>query len=66
MGELGANIKTLMATNHFAILFGGEEAMKLEHNLLTIKGINALSKIQLGNVILASKDYGFDISWGGK
>lgn len=40
--------------------------MKLEHNLLTIKGINALSKIQLGNVILASKDYGFDISWGGK
>jgi len=66
VGELGANIKTLMATNHFAILFGGEEAMKLEHNLLTIKGINALSKIQLGNVILASKDYGFDISWGGK
>ncbi|MFR7589860.1 MAG: hypothetical protein ACLUVC_00305 [Longibaculum sp.] len=66
VGELEANVKTLMATSYFAILFNDEEVMKLEQNLLTIERIKALSVFQLGNVIFTSKDYGFDITWGGE
>lgn len=66
VGELEANVKTLMGTSYFAILFNDEEVMKLEQNLLTIERIKALSVFQLGNAIFTTKDYGFDITWGGE
>lgn len=66
VGELEANVKTLMATDHFAILFNDEEVMTLEQALMTIERIKALSGFQLGNAIFTAKDYGFDITWGGE
>lgn len=65
VGELDANVKTLMGTSYFAILFNDEEKMKLEQNLLTIENIKALMGFQLGNSIFSVKSYGFDITWGG-
>ena len=65
VGELDANVKTLMGTSYFAILFNDEEKMKLEQNLLTIEQIKATLGLQLGNSIFSVKSYGFDITWGG-
>ena len=66
VGELEANVKTLMAPSYFAILFNDEEVMKLEQNLLTIERIKALSVFQLGDAIFTTKANGFDITWGGQ
>lgn len=66
VGELEANVKTLMGTSYFAILFNNEEVMKLEQSLLTIERIKTLKNFQLGHAILTSKEYGFDITWGGE
>lgn len=65
VGELDANVKTLMGTSYFAILFNDEEKMKLEQNLLTIEQIKAILGLQLGPSIFSVKSYGFDITWGG-
>lgn len=66
VGELEANVKTLMAPSYFSILFNNEEVMKLEQNLLTIERIKALSIFQLGDVIFTTKNNGFDMTWGGQ
>lgn len=65
VGELDAQIKTLMGTEYFAILFNEEEAMKLERNLLTIDKIFARESFRLNHSIFTSKEYGFEITWGG-
>lgn len=65
VGELDANVKTLMGTSYFAILFNNEEKMKLEQNLLTIEQIKAILGLQLGPSVFSVKSYGFDITWGG-
>lgn len=65
VGELDANVKTLMGTSYFAILFNNEEKMTLEQNLLTIENVKALMGFQLGNSIFTSHDNGFYITWGG-
>lgn len=65
VGELDANVKTLMGTSYFAILFNDEEKMTLEQNLLTIENVKALMGFQLGNSIFTSHDNGFYITWGG-
>lgn len=65
VGELDANVKTLMGTSYFAILFNNEEKMTLEQNLLTIENVKALMGFQLGNSLFTSHDNGFYITWGG-
>ena len=65
VGELDANVKTLMGTSYFAILFNDEEKMKLEQNLLTIEQIKATLGLHLGPNVFSVKSYGFDITWGG-
>ena len=65
VGELDANVKTLMGTSYFAILFNDEEVMKLEQNLLTIDRIKSRLSFELGQAIFTVKDYGFDMTWGG-
>jgi len=70
IGKKEDNIQTLMAPDHFGILFkNGEEfqeAMTLEKNLLTIESIQLSNFFQLGHVILNTKDYGFEMTWGGE
>ena len=65
VGELEANVKTLMATDHFSIIFNDEEVMTLEQTLMTIERIRVLANFQMGNSIFTANDYGFDITWGG-
>lgn len=60
-----SNYSTLMATDHFAILYGEKEVMTLEKALMTIENIYAKKEVRLGNNIFSSTNTGFTISWGG-
>lgn len=61
-----ADYSTLMATDHFAVLYGENEVMTLEKALMTIENIYAKKEIRLGNTIFSATNNGFTISWGGE
>ena len=63
VGKLEDNIKTLMASSYFAILFNNEIAMKLEQTLLTIQNVKAMTGFQLGHTVFTTTDYGYYEAW---
>ena len=63
VGKLEDNIKTLMASSYFAILFNNEIAMKLEQTLLTIQNVKAMTGFQLGHTVFTTTEYGYYESW---